>query len=294
VVVVKVVKVGTAGEALLQAITRYTNSQNAVREKDFLALTSDFHAWQQQLSERYGLYLEIQRGGWDSQKALQYSNPSTRQYSRTANAADLIKAFGAGWLNEAGNAFGKNPPFLPEGAIFKRIVNDVDESTGEPFGADDLYAAYLLQAGADELKFGRGAQTSRRQTRFLFYMVAVDLLRDVLTRTGKNPSLRDLSAAMIKTFGNPEARAALLDQAVEVIDGYMTQSSDDSVFKEPAYSGTFNTDLNGFLKWEKFGRSELDTPRLRSALAMAKSLMGRGSPGSAAPTPRALIQQVAV
>jgi hypothetical protein len=293
VVVVKVVKVGAAGEALLQAITRYTNSQNAVREKDFLALTSDFHTWQQQLSDRYGLYLEIQRGGWDSQKALQNSNPSTRQYSKTANAADLIKVFGAGWLNEAGNAFGKNPPFLPEGAIFKRIVNEVDEASGEPFGADDLYAAYLLQAGADELKFGRGAQTSRRQTRILFYMVAVDLLRDVLTRTGKSPSLRDLSAAMIKTFVDPQARGALLDQAVEVIDSYMTQSSDDSVFKEPAYSGTFNTDLNGFLKWEKFGRSELDTPRLRSALAMAKSLMGRGSPGSTAPTPRALIQHAA-
>lgn len=69
VVVVKVVKVGAGGEALLQAITRYTNSQNAVREKDFLALTSDFHMWQARLGEKYDLYLEVQRGGWDSQKA---------------------------------------------------------------------------------------------------------------------------------------------------------------------------------------------------------------------------------
>lgn len=291
VVVVKVVKVGTAGEALLQAITRYTNSQNAVREKDFLALTSDFHTWQQQLSERYGLYLEIQRGGWDSQKALQYSNSSSRQYSETANAADLIKVFGAGWLNEAGMAFGKNPPFLPEGAVFKRIVNDVDEVSGEPFGANDLYAGYLLQKGADELKFGRGAQASRRQTRFLFYMVAVDLLRDVLTRTGTSPSLRDLSLAMIKVMRNGQARDALLEQAVEVIDGYLTQSSDDSVFKEPAYTGSFNADLNAFLKWERLGRSETDTPRLRGALAMSKALMGRGPAGT--PTPRALIQQAA-
>lgn len=288
VAVVKVVKVGEAGEALLQAITRYTNSQNAVREKDFLALTSDFHAWQSQLGGKYDLYLEVQRGGWDSQKALQNSRPSTRQYVKHANAADLIKVFGAGWLNEAGTAFGKNPPFLPEGAVFKRIVNNLDG--GDPFGADDLYAAYLLERAADIFGFGRGAQQSRRQTRFLFYMIAVDLLRDVLSRTGTYPTPRDLSAAMIAVLES-DAGPALLDAAVEVVDTYMTHASDDSIFKEPAYLGSFNSDLNAFLKWEKLGKSETDTPRLRGALAMAKQLMGRSTAGS--PSPRQLIQDAA-
>lgn len=286
VVVVKIVKVGQGGDALLQAITRYTNSQNAVREKDFLALTSDFHVWQAKLAEAYDLYLEVQRGGWDSQKALQNSRPSTKQFVKHANAADLIKVFGAGWLNEAGTAFGKNPPFLPEGAVFKRIVNGGEES--EPFGAADLYAAYLLQAAADELQFGRGAQQTRRQTRFLFYMVAVDLLRDAMSRTGVSPSLRDLSSAMIHVLENPAARLSLLDAAVEIIDTYLTQASDDSVFKEPAYLSAFNADLNGFLKWERLGKSEADTPRLRAALAMGKQLMGRGIDKQ--PSPRQLIQ----
>jgi hypothetical protein len=91
VVVTKIVKVGDAGEPLLQAITRYTNSQNAVREKDFLALTSDFRTWQKALGDLYGIYLEIQRGGWDSQKALQSHNTHTKTYTKHANAADLIK-----------------------------------------------------------------------------------------------------------------------------------------------------------------------------------------------------------
>lgn len=286
VVVVKVVKVGQAGEALLQAITRYTNSQNAVREKDFLALTSDFHSWQTQLAERFDVYLEVQRGGWDSQRALQNSRPSTRQFERHANAADLIKVYGAGWLNEAGTAFGKNPPFLPEGAVFKRIVENLDG--GDPFGAQDLYAAFMLETAADELAFGRGAQQSRRQTRFLFYMVAVDLLRDVLSRTGVTPTLRDLSAGMIAVLENGSARNALLDAATEVIDSYLNQASDDSVFKEPTYLGAFNADLNRFLKWERLGKSENDTPRLRGQLAIAKQLMGRGAGGQ--PSPRQLIQ----
>jgi hypothetical protein len=63
VVVIKIAKVGSTGEMLLQAITRFTNSQNAVREKDFLALTGDFRTWQAQLAHDHDLYFEIQRGG---------------------------------------------------------------------------------------------------------------------------------------------------------------------------------------------------------------------------------------
>jgi len=83
VVVAKIVQVGAAGEELLQRITRYTNSQNAVREQDFLALKSDFRTWKVQMADRYNVFLEVQRGGWDSQRALQNrsqacpSSPST-------------------------------------------------------------------------------------------------------------------------------------------------------------------------------------------------------------------------
>lgn len=160
IVVTKIVKVGTQGEDLLTKITRYTNSQNAVREKDFIALTSDFQTWARQMADKYEIYLEIQRGGWDSQKAQQRQNRATRNFSEWVNAFDLLKVYGAGWLGEAGLAFGKNPPFLPNGAIFKKIVNSETESQ---FGLDDLYAAYLLQKATEKYRFGRGAQESRRQ-----------------------------------------------------------------------------------------------------------------------------------
>ncbi|MBL7648860.1 MAG: AIPR family protein [Candidatus Hydrogenedentes bacterium] len=275
VVVAKIVKVGDSGETLLQAITRFTNSQNAIREKDFLALTNDFKTWQSQMASRYDLYLEIQRGGWDSQKALQNTNSSTKQFTKHANAADLVKLYGAGWLGEAGMAFGKNPPFLPDGSVFKRIVNET-ESDGGPFGAVDLYAAYLLQESIGAMGFGRGAvKQSRRQTRFLFLMVVIDLFRDVLSRSNKSLDHRTISSALVKVMEDGDARVALLERAAEVIDGYFTQGSDDSVFGEPAYLNSFNADLNAFLKWEKLGKSENDTPRLKSALAINKAVMGK-------------------
>lgn len=288
-VVTKIVKVGSSGEQLLQAITRYTNSQNAVREKDFLALTSDFRSWQTEMADNYDIYLEIQRGGWDSQKALQNANPSTRQFQKHINAADLIKVFGAGWLNEAGMAFGKNPPFLPEGAVFKRIVA-APEDGQSPFGVQDLYACYLLQEAADTYGFGRGAQVTRRQSRFLFYMVAINLLKDVMNRLQLPIDNRGVSEALASVLKSDAAREALLGNAIELIDTYFTQGSDESVFEEPAFRNTFNGDLNSFLKSEKFGKSMDFTPKLMESIALTKRGMSRTVGGS--PSARDVIAAV--
>lgn len=285
VVVTKIVKVGNEGENLLEAITRYTNSQNAVREKDFLALTSDFKTWARQMAERYGVYLEIQRGGWDSRRALQKQHPDLRQFTEMANAFDLLKVYGAGWLGEAGLAFGKNPPFLPNGTIFKRIINQEGVAEGEHFGVDDLYASYLLKSAADTYGFGRGAtEDSRRQTRFLYYMVVLDLLREVLSRGSLPTTHHSLSSALIKIFrsSQEQSKDALLDTAVEVIGTYLTQGGDNSLFDEPAYKNSFYFDLNAYLKWEKLGKSEADSPRFRALLAVTKMFMGQKMGGQPA------------
>lgn len=279
VVVTKIVKVGASGEQLLQAITRYTNSQNAVREKDFLALSSDFRSWQAGMAECYDIYLEVQRGGWDSQKALQNANPGTRQFVRHVNAADLIKVFGAGWLGEAGMAFGKNPPFLPEGSVFKRITAPPEDGQAA-FGVEDLYASYLLQEATDSLGFGRGGQMSRRQSRFLFYMITINLLKDVLSRAQLPSDNRGVSTALAKVLENASAKSALLEQAVELIDTYFTQGSEESVFEEPALRNAYNGDLNAFLKAEKLGRSMDFTPKLFEGLALTKRSMGRAMGGT--------------
>jgi len=287
-VVVKIVKIGTAGEDLLQAITRYTNSQNVVREKDFLALTSDFKSWASQMAEQYDIYLEIQRGGWDSQRALQRQRPESRQFEEAANAFDLLKVYGAGWLGEAGTSYGRNQPFVPNGSIFKRIVDG--EGDAEPFGAEDLYAAYLLQKASNYYGFGRGApRPSRRQTRFLFYMVALDVLRDVLIRMeSREPSLKELSKALNVLLGpeNEAAKDSLLDTAIEVIDEYLTSGTEDCVFGEPAFQNAFNNDLNGYLKWEQLGK-ERSSPHFRVLLSVTKHSMGHGRHTS----PRRIIER---
>lgn len=272
VVVVKIAKVGGNGDELLNQITRYTNSQNVVREKDFVALDSSFRSWQQRLETERDLYLEIQRGGWESRRALQKQRHEMKQLKESANAQELLKVYGAGWLSEPGTAFGKNPPFLPGGTVFERIM----QRSETKFGADDLYSAHLLQRAGEEAGFGRGAKkVSRRQTKYLFAFVAVSLLRDTLQKAERPHHEAMISKALIDVLSDSEAKEALISSTGEVVDGYLQEGAEDTVFLEDVYKDRFGYDLNRFLKWEQLGRDLSKTPGLRTRLMIQFQFMGR-------------------
>lgn len=275
IVVIKIVKVGIKGEELLTETTRFTNSQNAVSEKDFLALESNFQNWSINMASKYNVFLEIQRGGWDSQKAYQKQNPDSKQFSECTNAFDLLKIYGAAWLGEAGISFGKNPPFAPGGSLFHKIVNQQD------FGLDDLYAAFQLYKAGQRFKFGRGAEKQQRgQTRYLFYMLTVELLKDCFIAANKEATNRNITEAFLRLF-KPENEAlinALLDYAINIADDYLTQGYDYCVFKEPKFLEK-GSDLNSFLKWDQLGKGNQSTPLLNNLLVQYKIAMKGGIGG---------------
>ena len=269
IVVIKIVKVGTDGDELLTETTRYTNSQNAVSEKDFLALESDFQKWSKNMASKYGIFLEIQRGGWDSQKAYQKQHPDTKQFSECINAFDLLKVYGAAWLGEAGISFGKNPPFAPGGSLFHKIVNQED------FGLDDLYAAFQLHKAGGRFKFGRGAEKQQRgQTRYLFYMLLVELLKDCFIAADRTATNKNITKIFLSLFKpeNEIASNALFDFAISIVDDYLTHGNEYCVFKEPKFSEKGN-DLNSFLKWDQLGKGNQSTPLLNNLLSQYKIAM---------------------
>ena len=281
VVVAKIVK---GDSAQITDITRFTNSQNAVREQDFIALRDDFRSWQRLAEDRYGIYLEIQRGGWDARKAYQKSHPNSPQFSQSANAFDLLKVYAGGWLREPGTANGARQTFNPGGRTFIRIT-DGDES----IGVDDMYAAYRLQVMADRFEFGRRAKNpSRGLTKYLFYFVALEFLREALIRANLPHSNGDLTKALLRLDReeNQEALEGLLDSAIEVIDEYLNRESDDSVFKEPE----FQDDVFRFLKSDRLGRNDDFAPLLKSLVSAHKRLFGRRS-GAGQLSPRDLVAQ---
>ncbi|MFM8332091.1 MAG: AIPR family protein [Candidatus Methylumidiphilus sp.] len=280
IVIAKIVQVGFQGEDLLTQITKYTNSQNAVREKDFIALSSDFQTWARQMSEKHNIFLEIQRGGWDSQKALQRQNRAPRIFSESVNAFDLLKVYASGWLGEAGLAYGKNPPFLPNGAVFKRIVNSETEAL---FGLDDLFAAYLLQKSSARYGFGRGAKDSRRQTKFLYYLTVIELAKYTMIDARIERSNPNITQCLLRILGDERAKDALLETAIQVIDEYLNQDSSDSIFSEPAYHSKYGGDLNAYLKWDQLGQNDDSSPKYRGILRDYQRTMKRKSAGLESP-----------
>lgn len=271
VVVTKIVVVGAEGEELLTETTRYTNSQNAVGEKDFIALEKDFRNWAPAFNARYGVFLEIQRGAWEARRAYQRQHPLTiPRYEEVANAFELLKAYAAGWLCEPGIAYGKNPPFAPGGTLFNKIVNDPN------FGVDSLFAAYQMQKMATGYSFGRGAKSpTRGQTRYLFIMVGVDLVKDFLINNRLDYSHTSISSAIIK-FADADLLKEIGDSAVQLIDDYLTDGNEDSLFSEPEFQKM--RDLNAFLKADKLAKGDEFSPRLRTQITLTKKMFRKSAP----------------
>ena len=275
VVVTKIVVVGDGGEGLLTETTRYTNSQNAVSDKDFISLERSFRSWAASFNEQYGVFLEIQRGAWDARKAWQKQNPlKLPHYEASVYAFDLLKVYVAGWLAEPGAALGSNSPFAPGGSWFKKI-NELPE-----FGVEALYAAYLLQQLADGYKFGRTSEKkSRALTRFMFYMVAVNLLRNFLLMedlVGGSDivSNEDVTRAIINLQD-----ASLLQElgkfSIDLIDDYFQKGSENCIDDEPGYQKV--REARAFLMSEKLGKDDHYSPGLKAHLNYVRRDFRRSS-----------------
>lgn len=253
-------------------ITRYTNSQNSVREQDFIALHSGFQNWKTAMAREYQIFLEIQRGGIDSRKAWEKQHPDHPKFVSYVNAFDLMKVYGAGWLGAPGLAFGKNAPFLPNGSVYERIVsrNDCDEA----FGARDLYAAFKVKCAADKIGFGRNADLpSRRQSKFLFYYTIMQMLRNVILLTPQlespQVSTGDLTLGILKLCSSQAENEfdELCKASVLLLDSYLTFGIENSAHNEKSFSQIHNGDMNAFLKAENLGQ-ESHSPLLVQALAI--------------------------
>ncbi len=272
-VVVKIAETDKNDSQAIREITKYTNSQTAVTAKDFLAVNDDFNNWQTLMAEKHHIYLEIQRGGWISQKAKQTKQPNIKPFFKDnewINAFDLVKVFAAGWLGTVGDAFGKIPPFSPGGIIFKEIINNQTHEDDEKiihiknFGVNDLYACYLLHRKTiNDYKYGRNAEadkkTQRGSTRYLFYYTVIRIVKDILLNTaGIETAYQtdNITRAFMRLFepANQDALNALMDSAAQIVDEYLTEGAEDNIFQDPQFRD-FDNNLNRILKSPAIGKT---------------------------------------
>jgi hypothetical protein len=81
------------------------------------------------------------------------------------------------------------------------------------------------------------------------------------------------------------ARDALLDLAIQAVDEYLTQGTNDSIYTEPHYNGN----INSFLKWEQLGKTADETPRFHSLIARYGTVVGMNVAGHV--STRSLIEE---
>lgn len=272
--IIKIAKVSEDDE-LIENITRYTNSQNAIKDKDFIALNSDFTKFKKELAEKHKIFLEVHRGSWVAQLALQSKNPNTKPFftkDNWANVFDLIKVYGAGWLGKAGDALNKNSLFVPSGSIFNEIMNQE-----EGFNTDDLLAAFYLLKKV-EIKENK---TKLRSTKFLFYRIVIELLRPIIASIGKNHlSNFIITQSILKLVSNIEAFDSLTDEAIQLLEGYLDKSDENSYEKEPSMSKF--SDFNAFIKNTRLLGDEEYSPNLFAKIKLHKQLMKKKIDGKIA------------
>ena len=112
------------------------------------------------------------------------------------------------------------------------------------------------------------------QTRYLFIMVTVDLVKYLLINNHKDFGHNAFTAAIIN-LSNHGLLKEIGDMAVQLIDDYLTNGNDDCLFNEPQFLK--NRDLNAFLKSDKLGKGDTFSPNLHTQITLAKKMFKKNA-----------------
>jgi hypothetical protein len=94
-----------------------------------------------------------------------------------------------------------------------------------------------------------------------------------LIHIGKSREKSNVAKA-VQNLADADLLQHVGEAAVQVIDEYMTNGAEDTIYLEPEFQKT--NDLNAFLKSEKLGKSDEFSPNLRIQLSLAKRIFRRG------------------
>jgi len=226
-------------------ITRYSNKQNAIRGKDFLALEEMYKGFKTQLSTR-GYFLETQAGEYDVL-------PKHKRvlFPKDTNVISTFEAtlfYAAGMLGKPHDAFGRSGDFMPGGEKFEEMVKTLT--------VDDLFIPWIIAGQAKE-KLGyttynpRNAKPNamhRIQTRhhflYFFFRLVKELLVAMNVDTTKENLYHFLEAIKANYDQYPQENHPFF-QLLSLTDGVVY------TFMTLAAREKWYTDRNSFLHREE-------------------------------------------
>ena len=169
-------------------ITKYRNSQNAVRGKDLVSLM-DFHKSIKSQMENLGYFYEIQAGSFDSKSKSQqtefkgeilYNTYLPENHKNVIVAKDAIQTLVAGIEQRPTEAYSSPAQFLPRGSKYDSIFN---EDLKDDYRL--LLYPYLVKEYAKKaLKYGKkGGHKTKRYATLFFVAVYFRLLHENILLT---------------------------------------------------------------------------------------------------------------
>lgn len=236
-VLVRIIK--GANEIEKENITRYTNTQNAVRGKDFFSLEQ----FQRKLQKRFkhlGYFYEIQRGSFTalkpSERAKYVGKPELaylvdEKFKNLIPALESVQAFASGFRQLPAIAYGVPYELAPGGSWYEKIFEESLEPESKLF----LYP-YLIREWARNNGYSRGGEGGWRAHSALFFVYTYfTTVLEILKRIGVidplETSPEQISMSIWDAlFCFSELNLELLYTTDEILDRYFSDSKvDDAV-----------------------------------------------------------------
>jgi len=209
-------------------ITKYRNSQNAVRGKDLVSLM-DFHKSIKSQMENLHYFYEIQAGSFDSKtKSRQsefvgdhlYNRYLPDNHKKVIVAKDAIQAFVAGIEQRPTEAYSSPAQFLPRGSKYDEVFN---EKLKDDYRL--LLCPYLVKEYAKKvLNYGKkGGHKTKRYATLFFVAVYFKILHEKVLLT-KGDFKEDISKL------EPIFKSIKLNQRIlKLTDTVVTKFLEDTV-----------------------------------------------------------------
>tara|TARA_B110000014_G_scaffold245807_1_gene218036 strand:+ start:194 stop:2008 length:1815 start_codon:yes stop_codon:yes gene_type:complete len=155
---VKIVK--TRDEEHQKNITRFSNTQNAVKGKDLVSLEDFWKSISYQMETRVGYFFEYQTGSWDSgldagEKSKFSGDDIFNQYlpvshKKKLTAKDAIQTYVSYFKQNPTGAYQSISKFLPGGAEYDKIFTEEMIEDYRTF----LYPTLIMECAKNEFEYG--------------------------------------------------------------------------------------------------------------------------------------------
>ncbi len=226
---IQVIVITETSQATREEITRFRNSQNAVKGKDLISLKI-FHTRIHGALKQFGYYYERQAGAWINMRKEErssytghpiYNRYLPEEHDRRIIAKDAIQAMVAGIFQEPAKPYSSIARYMPDGKNY----DDVFTSKLKEDYRLLLYPYLVKSYGEKEFGYGNPnvEPEQRRYARLLFVTAYFKILMDYIMKK-ESDEIKAEPSLLEPYFKNFDTNKRLMKFTDEVLKYYFSRA----------------------------------------------------------------------